>query len=152
MPGFSDALVGLQRLTYALALAAVLAGSAGAAPIITLGNYIEDGVQTCTNVTSCRLTFTALPAGKSLIVHNVSCRVSFTVGTARLNSFYLAGQGKESYLVIGSTSTTGSNALYQVNNAVFAPYAPGAPPFIYVSIDRASIISLNCTIAGELKP
>jgi hypothetical protein len=142
-------------LTLALAIAALCAthGKATAAATNANGNYQQYAKNAaCGSQPACTLSFAALPAGKNLIVHQVSCFVSLISGTVR----YVA---LESYKATGPTPLVrtfvtpilGTGAGFNTATAAVT-HVVAAGQLLKVKTETVSgeVFSLECSVAGDL--
>jgi hypothetical protein len=141
---------------HAFALAALLAitahPGASAAPLISQGAYTDEATKSCTNAYSCTARFTPIPAGKTLIVQNISCYIHHS-SAAQTSAFRLTSGSRTVWLPLGPSTVVGTTRRYFPNLDLFAPIRSGQTPSAYLSFsNRAAGAAVTCTIAGELRP
>jgi hypothetical protein len=137
-------------LLWILSLAAPVAQ---ATPTIIQGHYEEGVTLVCPNAQACSIVFTAIPAGKALIVSNVSC--SITAGnTSAILTLLLTRQGSaanQAYLNLGTAVTFSSIRRFVSNTDIEKIYAGGAIPKISASLNAVQAsVNMACYIAGVL--
>ena len=102
--------------------------------------------------TACTLTFSALPAGKNLIVSQVSCFMAMISGTVR----YVA---LESYTATGATPvartfitpvTGGGAGFNTATAAVTHVVTAGQKLKANVNVTGGEIFSVECSVVGDL--
>ena len=127
-------------------------GAASQAPIISQGVYQENKSRTnCGNVASCSISFSAVPAGKTLIVRNFNCQVLALPGGTPLG---LRFGGPTYFTLVQYNAIAGSGLRYYIsNNDVWNVFKAGGIPNATILLSSpANITSFVCTIGGELKP
>ena len=144
----------LRSAAYVAALG-FLASVAQAVPIISQGYYEEFLSRNCFNASSCSVPFSAVPAGKTLIVTNVSCQL-LTSGTntaVHAASLTKVGGGGPTFLETSVFVTATTFRRFLSNTQVTKIYRAGESPSVSVSFTTTiSTISMNCHISGILKP
>jgi hypothetical protein len=148
----------LRRL---FALITLAAGTAAAAPAVHAAALIIDGTYTDSASTGCGTThycplnsLNVVPTGKTLIVRNVSCDISHRAATSP-HYLYLAGNGaRRTNLQLGTpTAVTSISKRYGFTIETFATFIGGQRPNIqFAVLSQPGSISINCTIAGEVRP
>ena len=142
---------GVRRAVAVITLA-TFALPAGAAPQIEHGTWIDSLSKLCGGTFTCTGIFTAVPAGKTLIARNISCRITIPTQYSAL-AIGLTGNNKVVNLVFGPSIVQGSSEYYVVNTEIFDPFKAGAIPTVnYTSNATAPSTRLNCTLSGELRP
>ncbi len=143
----------LALLAFGL-IAGASAGMAAVPPLINKGTWIESKSASCQDKISCFVEFTPVPAGRTLIARNVSCRIH----TLNYNTFtdylVLGGNARSSYLNAGPPMNS-NNRIYVMNSRIFVPFLPAAKPRItykLLAVGFETSISIACTLSGELKP
>jgi hypothetical protein len=151
LPGFALAAAGA---TIAVAPLSPALG----APIIAGAVYNEAKSQSCT-APNCFLTFTQIPAGKHLVVTNVSCsiqtrnapnipQISFRQ-TIETGNYYLAP-------IFRGNRTAGGDVFrdYVSNDAVSLIVRSTSFPRVTVLTfaGQGSVVAFDCMISGVLKP
>ena len=145
--------------TAALAIAALWAAhtDATAGQVSANGNYQQfakttDCRQQPQSELACILTFNALPAGKNLIVRQVSCFMALISGGVR----YVA---LESYTPAGTTPLArtfispvigGGAGFNTATAAVTHVVAAGQRLKAHANITGGQIFSLECSVVGDL--
>ena len=133
----------------AVALAVMLGSSAQAAPIRS-GTYYEDNVTASCSAGPCNAFFSALPAGKALLVTNIACSITVTN-----SSLYMAeltvGAGhtiRREILQVGPVRPQGTNNAYTAGGEVKFMFTTGERPRVtaYLITDTSS--HLICRIVG----
>jgi hypothetical protein len=141
-----------------LAILSVVAGLAApvsqATPTIIQGNYEETISQGCPNAASCSVVFSAVPAGKALVVSDVSCQIT-AGGSGVITLLSLNRQGSlanQAYLNVGAPVTVTTNfRRFFSNTEISKLYAGGAIPKVSVSFSAVQAAgNLACHIAGVL--
>ena len=138
---------------------AAFAGPAGAAPQISLGTYIDTASRNCTSNYFCSIAFSAIPAGKTVTIQNISCRLVHPA-TGTFYYLFFGGNLRTTHLNPGTPiviATTGGNTdQYNFTSEVFAPYVAGQTPTVtFANTVNATVslpISVSCTIAGDIVP
>jgi hypothetical protein len=144
--------------TMALAIAALLATrtDAPAAQVSANGNYQQfakttDCGQQQSDV-SCILPFGALPAGKNLIVRQVSCFMALISGTVRyvaLESYTATGTVPIARTFITPVIGTGAG-FHTATAAVTHVVAAGQSLKANVNVTGGQIFSVECSVIGDL--
>lgn len=143
----------------AFAFAGMLSASAAiAAPTIVGDVYQEQILKNCSNASFCEVMFTAVPAGKSLVVTDVACVT--TVSPANwLIATSLAGRKADNSLVQrnaypfpSQVSTTASLKRYQLDAEVKTILLSGEKARMYIEANGVvpQFVSI-CNIVGQLK-
>ncbi len=135
----------------AIALGIALAPPASAVPLIAAGIYIETKSVSCPTTSTCHALFTAVPAGKTLIVRSATCGIFVLTTSARIYSYYLSGNGRTTFLEITPPVVLSNTNRYSLNSEVLVPLVAGQSPVIRFSLTSSAGVSMACTIAGELK-
>jgi hypothetical protein len=155
--------VAAAAVTTAIAAGAVglsaLATTANAAPII-VGSYYEDGVLsggTCQSFPICDVTFSAIPAGRQVLITRVTCHVETGTQVLTLAKLGLKnGTGaivfsREEILPRSPVSTSGpGNNYYQVGGAASFLYKQNQFPYVRVHQPVSGSMFLQCRITGQL--
>jgi hypothetical protein len=146
------------RRALALAFAGLAAsalsttnGSIAAAQDIVGAHYQEELTHSCNAAVACQLKFSKIPAGKLLLVNNVSCRLVNT-NNVSLSSLGLL-TGVETFLTPVYVSGKGPpdyQQYYQANNAAGAFAVAGSQPSVLVIWFAKTNTSMECSIAGTL--
>ena len=142
---------GLIGLT--LAVIGLAAPVSQATPTIIQGHYEETVGQSCPNSQACSVVFTAMPAGKTLVVSNVSCTI--TAGnSATILALALTRQGSslnQAFLNLGTAVTFSSFRRFVSNTEISKLYVGGALPKVSVSFNAVQASSsMSCYLAGVL--
>jgi len=154
--------VTIARTTFAAALATLALGiavpHASAAPIVVGTDYAERSMGSCPNKAECTVTFSAVPAGKSLVVTDVSCRGQIPVNKKLVSLQMTSAKPDGYYNYIDNViefNTPVPNGLYnayqghqQMRFVIFAGEKP------IVTNLRADFVGENflvCSIVGILK-
>jgi hypothetical protein len=150
MPLFRRARCALPA--FALATAA-FALPATAAPQISQGTYIDTVSRTCTPTgTICPAVFGAVPAGKTMIIHNIACKIAIP-STASIRYTVIGGNNRSTFIEAGTHIIVGSTKEYVFETDTYHPLLAGQSPIFFVfSQAPTPNISITCTIAGELRP
>lgn len=109
------------------------------------------GFKLCSSTNVCEVNFTVVPAGKDLIVRNLSCMVQ-TPSATELVSIQAVGSGRKTWLepvLVGVNG--GTTRIYQVNDQVAKVYRAGSRPVVSAQIAAVATLSLECSLSGELK-
>lgn len=134
-----------------------LAGAAAAAPTIAGNFYQEQILGNCSNKSSCELMFTAVPAGKSLVVTDSGCVVTMT-STASIAGLSLSGRTAANQLISRTVyplpvlvSNFGGSKRYQAQNSVRHIMLAGEKPRMFVGASAAAAEFVTiCSISGIL--
>ena len=148
----------LGAVGAALFLSAVGLTQAQGAPLIRGQNYVEDKFKVC-NTASCELNFTPIPAGKYLVVTNISC-VTQTRNAANIPEISFHGNTPFNLMVLipvfAGNRVAGGQTIreYFANNQVFALVTAAIAPRIRITTfsQQGFVSTLECTIGGQLKP
>jgi len=144
----------IRTSAYLIALG-LLASVSQAAPIISQGYYEEFLSRNCFNASSCNVPFSAVPAGKTLIITNVSCQL-LTSGTNTAvfgASLTKVGGGGPTFLGTSVLVTSTTFRKFLSNTQVTKIYLAGQSPSVSVSFTTSiSTIGMNCFISGSLRP
>jgi len=139
-----------------------LAGSAGAlsspvqAAVAYTGTFYEDSVRTsCSDPAFvCRVSFSPVPAGKTLTILRVACHISRgkPVSWISLNVSLTSGGASKRFLAMPVVEAqTDSNAhYYNFNQDVLYQVSSGRFPHIRINSPTATYSSSDCTITGNL--
>jgi hypothetical protein len=141
--------------TAALAMAALWAAhsDATAAAVTANGNYQQFQKTTaCGSQPACTLTFAALPAGKNLIVRQVSCFIALISGGVR----YVALESYKTTVPTPAVRTfvtpiLGTGAGFNTATAAVT-HVVTAGQLLKVKIETLSgeAFSLECSVSGDL--
>jgi len=134
-----------------------ITGTASSAPLIVGNYYEENGSVGCgASSNGCALFFTAVPAGKILLITRVSCliteednRIVFvTLGQRNPTNAVFRRQ----YLKVTRLSgTTGLNR-FAVNEEANLLIGPKVQPGVQLVTDLSEASSFECQIVGQLNP
>jgi hypothetical protein len=119
-------------------------------PTIVQGNYEEIVQQSCSNVGTCTVNFTPVPAGKLLVVTNTSCLIQ---GSSGLSVFWLAsvpGYG-EAPVYLTPTAMPGGS-IQGGATSISKAYPAGAIPNIMAQYTVKPKVTLYCSIFGTITP
>ena len=144
-------------LTAALLIAAVWArpGEAIAGQVTVNGNYHQFAKTACPQSVDgfvCILTFGPLPAGKNLIVRQVSCFMTVTSGGVRyvaLESYSATGTAPIARTAISPVLGGGAGFL-TTTAAVTHLVATGQRLKTYFDYTSGKLQSVECSVVGEL--
>jgi hypothetical protein len=138
--------------------AAFAPAAANAAATISQGFYQDQTIKLCSNASFCQIQFSAIPAGKTLIVRNIGCTFNAS-GTAPLLTLVMRSRlngaltSRSNYMVQTYMGTSGGVRKWNSNNTALDIVLSGEVPEIAIGLGAsASEFSGNCTISGELKP
>jgi hypothetical protein len=135
--------------------------------IVVQGHFLQNrGKQCPAGALVCRVTFPPVEVGKQLIITRVSCIIGIDT-TNDSSLFYtqltvkteggVSGtrlQYLDSILLQGTFGSTGPKR-YLINTETLQLYNGGERPVVLALLDRttpSNSTSLNCTIAGQIKP
>lgn len=138
-------------LLTAAILGLAATGPAGAAPAIVGAFYSENNSKSCGGVASCTMSFSAIPAGRSVVVRNLTCSVRHGAAATTSILFPFTGNGRNAWPKLGLAVTSGGTRVYTVNEEMFALFTAGQSPAIGLSVNTATTISLFCTISGDIR-
>jgi hypothetical protein len=154
----------LWTLAGALALLAVL-GKFYAVPLVAQvraalvqdrdqrGRNIYQAVNNCFNVTNpCQVTFAAVPAGKRLIVEQVSAIVTLpTAAGNSLDAIELRGASVFQFLpAVPTPGNFGGQIQYMTNQTVLASYDAGQVPEVDTFVASGSTFTVLASISGYM--
>jgi hypothetical protein len=147
-----------RTVLAAVASLVAFSSAASAAPTIAGGFYQEQMLKTCNNTTSCELMFTAVPAGKTLIVSDVACVIT-TANTASISALSLSARQANNTLVSRSSypqpvlvANLNGTKRYQAQTPVTFITLAGEKPRVFASVSQASAeFVAMCNVSGELK-
>ncbi|BBE73422.1 hypothetical protein [Oharaeibacter diazotrophicus] len=151
----------MTRSTTAALAATVLlaaAGSAAAAPTIAGAYYQEQTLKLCSGVSACELMFTAVPAGKSLILTDVACVATMT-SSSTLSALSVSSRtaanvlvARTSYPTATTLSVVGGIRRYQAQAELTHIVAAQERPRVYVEANPApASFVAQCSISGLLQ-
>jgi len=152
----------IARTAFAAALATLALGAAvphaSAAPTIVGSDYAERGQGSCPNSAECTITFSAIPAGKALVVTDVSCRGRMPYDQKLVYLELLSQKANGSYNFLTSTIEFGEqiiNGLYNTyqghQQMRFVVYAGEKPVASNLKNKFTGENYYSCTIVGVLK-
>jgi hypothetical protein len=134
------------------------APAAVTAPVIAQGYWQETKMDSC-SFTICILTFSAVPAGKQVIVTSVSCSLSLygngPVRSVKLGAENGAGtqQANVTALKITFNGTSGSVRYYAINDATVHILRAGEKANITFTIANSPLGEMiECSLGGLIKP
>ena len=154
----------LWTLAGALALLAVF-GKFYAVPLVaqvraaivqdrdSKARNIYQSVQNCVNVTNpCQVTFAAVPAGKRLIVEQVSALVTLpTVAAGTISDIELRGASVFQFLpIVAAPGNFGGQVQYTTNQTVLAAYDAGQVPLVDTFVASGATFSVVASISGYM--
>jgi hypothetical protein len=127
-----------------------------AASVLSQGHFEEFVASSgCAGSPSCAVSFTAIPAGKTLILSNVSCSITASQ-TASILALTLTRQGSASilaFLNVGTLLSTGSFRRFVSNTEISKIYVGGQIPRVAVSFTASQAISnTQCYLTGQILP
>lgn len=127
---------------------------------ITNGRYFETAQVTCNNANNCNINLTTIPAGKIVIIRNLSCNWSFTAGTVVAKSAFFAIMASPSTAIASDNfSLPSADATAKVlssrpvvHEQFGALVPPGHFPRVGVNFNStATVILLFCSIMGTIQ-
>jgi hypothetical protein len=154
----------LWTLAGALALLAVL-GKFYAVPLVaqvraaivqdrdSKARNIYQSVQNCFNVTNpCQVTFAAVPAGKRLIVEQVSALVTLpTAAAGTIADIELRGASVFQFLpIVAAPGNFGGQVQYTTNQTVLAAYDAGQVPQVDTFVASGATFTVVASISGYM--
>jgi hypothetical protein len=139
----------------------VLARDSGVVPsaAVAIGSYYTEALQEdCyfPPATQCRLTFSAVPSGKTLLITLVTCDLYLTGGDVTLATVKLLARTNTS--IIGSrvqflapqfTASTSTYNQYEMTVQTSFLVLPGQHPLIEVDAFKPGDIFAACSITGQ---
>lgn len=145
-----------------MAIAGILAPSTGADAATILGtSYHDHGTTSCQNAIGCSLSdFTAIPAGKTVVITRVSCSIGMT--SAGFNSLSIGRKPTNNNpLTLGvplhyldPISLVGEGAgvnRYQVNAATLLTFkGPTQLAVRLFALETNTLIGMTCAITGTI--
>jgi len=147
----------IRKTVLAAALAAATAAPAAAAPTIVGVEYLERVYGGCYNASMCVVKGTAIPAGKTLFVTDVSCVVKITSDQTLLTLDLASRKADESYTGLSAALQpqymgVSTVRYYQVHQQMRFVVFPTEKPVIDVIKSKAPGDNFaDCTIVGVLK-
>jgi len=146
----------IAALAATLTLAA--AGTAAAAPTIAGAYYQEQTLKLCSGAGSCELLFTAVPAGKALILTDVACVATMT-SSSTLSALSVSSRnaanvlvGRTSYPTATTLSVIGGIRRYQAQAGLTHIVAAQEKPRVYLEANPApASFVAQCSISGLLQ-
>ncbi|BBE73427.1 hypothetical protein [Oharaeibacter diazotrophicus] len=144
------------RAALAVALALGAAVPHATAATIAAGYYMEQRVNSCAQRDLCFLNFSAVPAGKTLILTDVSCTASVGSGSVLVaTQVARSGDGDHSGrrpIPPVFTYQNGQDRNYQLQTKTMLIVQAGQVPWIATNYSaKANSLIVDCTIAGVLK-
>jgi hypothetical protein len=129
----------------------VVSAPAFSAPSIISGTYQEVVNIACDNKETCTVSFTAVPAGKTLTVSQVSCSVFLEPSSLQIESLSFGTGGAFRTLTPTQMPAT-TVKRFQSNDQMLAAFKAGTIPHAFVVIDvpSPSFVAFGCAIAGHL--
>jgi hypothetical protein len=123
-----------------------------ASPISWAGIYEETrGSPDCRTTPNCVVKFSAVPIGKTLLVTDVACEISWKNKNATIKQFVIVPDASPSRRTALSGLTKMTSQTYQSNDRILKGIASGERPLVAVTLtEAAESISVNCSIAGTL--
>ncbi|HET7680838.1 MAG TPA: hypothetical protein VFK79_11985 [Xanthobacteraceae bacterium] len=119
-------------------------------PVIVQGYYEEQKARSCSAVTSCAMSFSAVPAGKLLTIKHVSCKIS-AGGSAALSSALLSINFRHTYLTPVLIVTSSTRTWY-AGGEMLRLAEEGIAPSISVSFVSSTNYSMACVLTGQITP
>lgn len=128
---------------------------AAAAPIVS-GKYYEDfATAQCLNVSTCRLVFSAIPNGTSVLLERVSCAVTLTgfntavraVLQVKDASSLLVPRREEEILL--TSVANGSTTYVSANGELQTKLGQKLVPLITLTYSNALNSAPHCRLVGE---
>jgi hypothetical protein len=154
----------LWTLAAALALLAVL-GKFYAKPLMaqvkaaivqdrdSKARNIYQALNSCSNASNpCQITFAAVPAGKRLIIEQVSALVTLpTAAGSSLADVELRGGNVFQFLpLVAAPGNFGGQVQFTTNQTVLASYDAGQVPEVDTFVASASTFSVVASISGYM--
>ena len=119
----------LKQIAVAALGMTMLGSSAQAAPII-VGTYYEDNVTASCSAAPCTAFFSAVPAGKAVLVTNIACWILVNNSTL-LSAELTVGAGhtvRRETLQVGPVMPQGANNSYTAGGEVKFLFGQGKAP------------------------
>ena len=140
----------LAVLSLPLLLSGVM--PAHAAPISWAGIYEETrGSSDCRTTSNCAVKFSPVPIGKTFLVTDVACEISWKNKNAAIKQFIIVPDTSPSRRTALSGLTKMTSQVYQSNDRILKGIVSGERPLVAVTLtEAAETISMNCSIAGTL--
>lgn len=150
------------RTAFAAALATLALGAAvphaSAAPIVVGSDYAEKTQASCFGKDQCTATFSAIPAGKTLVVTDVSCsgQMPYDQKLVLLQLLSLKTNGTYNFLnsvvEFGEQVTNGLYNTYQAHQQMRYVVYSGEKPVVANLKNKATGENYySCSIVGVLK-
>jgi hypothetical protein len=114
---------------------------------------IYQSVQNCFNVTNpCQVTFAAVPAGKRLIVEQVSALVTLpTAAAGTIADIELRGASVFQFLpIVAAPGNFGGQVQYTTNQTVLAAYDAGQVPQVDTFVASGATFTVVASISGYM--
>ena len=136
-----------------------VARGANAAPTISQGFYQEGSLVTCaSNANSCSLPYTAIPAGKTLIVQHISCTMQIggnqTPASISVRSLANGIQKNLNFLTATQVGATVNGVrTFHLNDPAQLVILAGEQPQVFTQIATpTSPYTVRCFVSGQLLP
>jgi hypothetical protein len=121
------------------------------------GYYTDELFEECDPATQCRLTFSAVPGSKSLLITLVTCHLQLSDTTVTLSDLQLLVKKPSTGIVIGRiqflapqfSSSNGQSNHYGVTAQTSFLVLPGEYPVVEADAYPAGDIFMDCSITGQ---
>ena len=138
---------------WAASAGLLTARTAAAAPVINGQYYEENASVGCGVSNGCTLPFTAVPAGKRLLITRISCAI--TEANDRIVSVALgrrsgSGVQRDQYLNVTLISGVAGLRRFVVSQETSLLLGAGVQPGIELVTDLSGASSFTCQIIGQL--
>ena len=149
-----------RRLKIALVLAALPAiGSvpSRALPVTGLGYYEESATKTCSNASTCSVSFSALAGFEKLLLVNLRCGINITGGQKNslfLTTLVLTGNGNvtfiENNVLVSDVPSTQTSRKLVAGSSAPKLFSKEQKPTVTASFQaQTSQIVLSCNLVGR---
>ena len=127
--------------------------------VFAIGSTYTDSVSlTCSTEVVCQVEFHAVPAGKFLLVSNVTCNVGMnaagTLERAKLARRFVEADEKVTspftHLTPALLSESPTRKFFQSNDTARHPFTAGQVPVVSISAATGRFVSAECSIFGTL--
>jgi hypothetical protein len=137
---------------------ALVGGSQVHAVPLVYGTYYDEVATTCAlvNPSTCRISFSQLPADKLLLVTKVSCTFTTSLPAARIGLFVSAtagGAAMSRYVYLAIPPNVGNAGVFYTNISEDPHFLIGQGRFPFVIMENSgagSYALAACTISGNL--
>ena len=153
------AMSSLSRFVLAACAALFLCSGAHAAPTIS-GNYYDEGTfATCNTTSICKALFSPIPAGRKVLITQISCDIQAAGNDAEIRGVSLGIQAGSQFV---RSKVILPNLIYTAAGNAQRTYVVSQPIQLLVAVNRPAVstffstnadaINLFCQITGTISP